>query len=517
MLDKTKDLDTDFEFEAVVQPVRHSLFVKVFKGLVQFVLMAAVLAGSYLAMDKLISAKPEQRGRHAFKSFYTIRTVPVVFADHQPQFISYGQIVSARNVDLRSLVSGEVVSVNEKLKAGAKVAAGEALVTIDRFNYQGALREAVANLAEAKARIAENEARIVSERSKLKSGSEQLAIAERDLERAGLLRKRGTITQQQVEARELVVSQRRQALNVTENMVKIEQARLGQQKAAIIRLQWRFDQAERNLENTVLKAPFAGIVRSSAVDVGKLVSANDIVVSMYQPDRLEARFTLTDAQFGRLQNDEAGLIGRQVTVIWGIGGREVSFKGSIERIGADIVSSRGGVEVFANISQSNSGASLRPGAFVEIIVPDKIFKRTARLPEQSVYNGNHVYVAVDGKLHKKPVAIAAFDGNNVLISTGLEEGQLVLATRIAEVSEGLNVREEGAAGPPDRSKSGLPVAGNNSSGANRPVAGTRIRPNRQEMQAILKSNSLTMPDWRQLAPDKRRELVRAHRATKSGG
>ena len=509
MLDRPKNLENAFlsaEPETATPERRPSILLRLSRGLLQIILMVAILAGSIFAMNMLIKAKPETKVRHAFKTVYTIKTAEVVRAGHQPKFISYGQIEAARKVDLRSLVSGEVVSVSSKLQAGARVAAGEALVEIDRFNYEGALREARANLKEARARLAENRARIVSEQSKLASANDQLAIAERDLARARSLSKNGTMTTQQVEARTLVFSQRKQALNLSENMVKIEQARLEQQQAAIERLQWRVAQAERNLQNTVLKAPFAGIVRSSAVDVGKLLSANDVVVSLYEPGKLEAKFTLTDAQYGRLQNDENGLIGRIVAVSWTTGGEQQNYVGKIERIGADINSSRGGVEVFATIEETADRIEMRPGAFVEIIVPDKIFKNTIKLPEHAVYNGQHVYVVKDGKLSKRPVTIVAYDGETVLVSSGLKSGEKVLVTRIAEVGEGLRVREEG-----DQS-----ISAPNKNGDKNLSSKVTGPPSAEELKKILTANNLTRSKWKDLDRAERRRIVRAYRTVRGG-
>ncbi len=508
MLDKTKDLEEVLQplesREHLPPPRKPSFLLKLSKGLLQIVLMTAILAGSVFGMMQLIKAKPETKIRHAFKTVYTIKAADVVRANHQPSFISYGQIEAARKVDLRSLVSGEVVSVSNKLQAGAQVAAGEALVEIDRFAYDGALREARANLKETRARLAENKARIISEQSKLQSARDQLAIAERDLTRAKSLAKNGTMTQQQVEVRTLVVSQRQQSLNLSDNMVKIEQARLGQQEAAIDRLEWRVAQAEKNLENTILRAPFTAIVRSSAVDVGKLVSANDVVVSLYEPGKLDAKFTLTDAQFGRLQNDVEQVVGRAIKVIWSIGGREIGYNGIIERIGAEIDSSRGGVEVFAALKKSDRREEIRPGAFVEIIVPDRIFTDTVKLPEQTVYNGRHVYVVNEGRLNKRAVTVVAYDGESVLISNGLKIGEKVLTTRIAEVGEGLRVRQETLT-----PKTGTGVK----SGVASSEASQKIkRPTPKELEQILAANQLTKARWRTLKPVERRRIIISHRA-----
>jgi RND family efflux transporter MFP subunit len=209
------------------------------------------------------------------------------------------------------------------------------------------------------------------------------------------------------------------------------------------RLDWKILQSRRNLLNTKLIAPFSGTIRSSSVEVGKLANANDIVVSMYQADSLEARFVLTDARFGRLQSDEDGIVGRDLEVIWNVGGVDYPFKATIDRIGAEITSTSGGVEIFATIHGSSGKESMRPGAFIEIRLPDRKFADHVALPGSSLYNADTVYVVENGVLAERLVTIGAYDGDNVLISGGIEPGEEVLVTRISEISPGLKVRKEG--------------------------------------------------------------------------
>ncbi len=481
---------------------------KTARGLSQAILMVLILAGASYAAFQMIKAKPPTKKRPVFKTVYTIDSVVVQTADNQPVIISYGQTVAARSVDLRALVSGEIVSVSDNLRVGARVEKGAALVSIDRFNYEGALQEAEANLMESQARLTENRARINLEMAKLESLQEQLDLAQADLARAENLRQRGTSTQQQLESRRLVVSQREQAISASQNTVRVEEARLEQQKAALDRLQWKVEQARRNLESTTLTAPFAGIVRSSSAEIGRLVSANDVVVSLYEAEQLEVRFTLTDAQYGRLQTDREGLIGRAVDLSWTVGGQSYSWPAKIDRLGAEITSSRGGVEVFARVGQAQNAVVLRPGAFVEVRVPDTVFANSAVVPDTSIYGADTVYVVKDDKLVERRVTVAAFDGEDAIISTGLANGDEVLVTRITEVSEGLAVRKEG---DPPANRRPTPASESESDGpaVSRAPSG---RPSREEVQAILASNNLTREQFRALSQDERRALIVKHRA-----
>ncbi|MEM7465065.1 MAG: HlyD family efflux transporter periplasmic adaptor subunit [Pseudomonadota bacterium] len=438
--------------EEVSQPrspqAGRSLLWMITRGIVQAVLMIAILAAGFMGMNRLAATKPEVPTRPPFPTVYTVETLNAASEDFRPAFIAYGEIVAGRSVELRSLVAGEVVAINPFLKPGASIQQGAPLVEIDRFVYEGALREAEANIAETNAKIDESRARIQIEESKLHRSKEQLAFAESDRDRIAALREQGTATAKQVEDRQFVASQRQAVVEQTEINITAETARLAQQKAILQRLQWKRDQAERNLDDTVLSAPFDGVVRVAEVEIGKMVNANDVVVELFQQGNLEVRFTLTDERFGRIQTANDSLLGREVEVIWVVGSSEYKFPAKIVRLGAEIAASRGGVEVYAQIDTTGMPVTPRPGAFVEIIVPDRLFENHYRVPETSIYQGDTVYVVVEGKLTARPVAISAYDGAYALVTGDIKNNDEILVTRIAEIGEGLRVRAPGEARSP---------------------------------------------------------------------
>ncbi len=413
------------------------------RAILQIILMAAVLFASFMFMNRLIDAKPEARKRPNFRTVYTVRTIPVIPGDHRPQFSVYGETIASRSVDLRSLVSGEVTAISSKLKAGARVSKGEGLVEIDAFSYEGAVREAKANRNEVLARIKESRSRIELEKSKLQHLKNQLELTRADHKRIADLRKKGATTQKQLDDRSMIVSQRTQAVEQSTILLQTEQAKLEQHKASLERLNWRLQQAERNLQNTTLKAPFDGIVRTTGVEVGKIVNANDVVVSIYEDAKIDIRFTLSDERYGRLQAENPGIIGREVEISWDIGGRKYLYPARIDRVGAEISSKRGGVEVFASLQPVAGNPAIRPGAFVEIQVPDVLFPNTVKVPETAVYDGNRVYVKTGDTLQSRQVQVLAYSNDSVILSGPLKNNERILTTRIAEISDGIAVREEG--------------------------------------------------------------------------
>ena len=364
-------------------------------------------------------------------------------------------------MELRPLVNGEIIAVNPELKAGSHVSEGDVLFEIDSFHYKGALSEARANLAQARATLAETEARMTAERDQLEAAEMQLTLAQSDLRRAEQVVESGALTEKQVEDRRLIVSQREQAVSQRRNNQIIEDAKREQQIASIESLTWKVQQAERNLEYTTLRAPFTGVVNAENAEPGRYVSSSDVVASLYDDEALEARFTLTDAQYGRISTDTDPLIGRRIRVVWAVGLTSYEYSGRIDRIAAEIASQRGGVEVVARLDPNGSAVQLRPGAFVEIDVPDRTYTDSFRLPETALFNGNEVFVVEEGKLARRIVEVAAFDGEDVIILDGLQPGDVVMTTHLTQADDGVQVREPGAR--PARPRGG--VAGQHTRGS----------------------------------------------------
>lgn len=412
-------------------------------ALFKLALPLAALAAGYMVFDYLRASKPTVAQHPPREQVWTVSTVPVERLDYQPMLRLYGQTVAGRKVELRSLVAGEIVAVSDNLREGAPVQAGEVLLEIDQFDYQGALEEARANLAEAEAKLGESAARIASERDALARASEQLELARRDLERARELRGRGTLSERAVDDRVLVVSQREQAVEQRTNNLRIEEAREQQQRAANARLEWRVRQAERNLADTKLTAPFDAYVQGVAAQVGRTLNANDVIATLLDRTWIEVRFSLSDQQFGRILEGDGDIVGRPVSVNWRIGSEPVTYAGTIERIAPQIASESGGVDVYARLRGNSHLAALRSGAFVEVEIPDRVYRGVARLPDTAIYGTDRIYVIKDGRLAARQVDVVGYDGADVLVRGELTDGERVIVSRISEAGEGLLVEEVG--------------------------------------------------------------------------
>jgi multidrug efflux system membrane fusion protein len=428
------------------------------KLLLQTLLAGAILFGAYKGMQQLILTKAEVPTRQAREIVYTVETAPVEIRDHAPTLNLYGEIRAARTADLRALVAGEIIRVNPDLEAGATLDAGAELVEIDPFQYRGAVTEARANLTEARAGLVEARGRVATEEGNVERALEQLAFAERDVDRASQLRESGAVTERTLDERSLIVSQRKQAVDQRRNALAVERARVDQQQAAIERLEWRLAQAEKNLSDTVLKAPFDAVVREENAAVGRLVNVNDVIAALYDRNALEVRLTLSDNQYGRILADGGKVIGRPVEVLWYIGGEPVRYEGEIVRVGADVALARGGIDAFASVRVTPDQPALRPGAFVEVRVADRTYENSARIPEAALYGTDHVYVMEEGRTVRREVRPVAFDGTHLIVEGDLASGDTLIVTRLDEAGEGVRVAEPKQAAPAAASGETAPAA-----------------------------------------------------------
>ena len=409
----------------------------ILKALLQALIAFAILVGAFMGMKTLVATKPDVAKRPIQERSYAVVTTVLERGDFAPDIRVFGETAAGREVELRSLVGGEVTEVHPDLKAGGHVAQGDLLVAIDRFDYEGAVTEANAGRVESEGRVELEKANVVR-------AQEQLEFAQRDLERAEELVGRGAVTERTVDDRRLLVSQRQQAVEQRQNSLALEEAKVVQQTATVKRLEWGLENANRQLDNTILRAPFDAVVRSEAAEPGRLVSVNDAVVSLYSSEEFEVRFTLSDNQYGRLLADSGTVIGRPVSVTWFLGNTPVTYPAKVTRVGADVASTRGGVELIAAIDNTDAAVPLRPGAFVEVSLPDQTYLESFRIPETGYYGDGTVYVVRDNRLEPREVEALAIDDGFILVRGNLQSGETLLTTRIPEAGAGLLVNDVAA-------------------------------------------------------------------------
>jgi len=404
------------------------------KLLLPIILIAVSLVGaSYLRATKpAVDPSPE------VERVWTVRATAVDHQDHQPTLRLYGELVAGRDVTIRPDVAGKVIEASSKLFDGGRFEQGETILKIDPFDYRAAIDELKAQQREAKARQAELVANKAMEEMTLELDQEQLALVGRDVERYQRLSDNRTASEKAFDEAKIALSQQTGTVQQRRQSVIMLDARMDQQEAAIARLDVALRRAERDLQKTEIKAPFSGFITDVDAQIGKQLSKSDSIARLIDDRKLEISFQLADADFGRLWQN--GLIGREITGRWRLGETAFNLTGEVARVVATIDSRSGGVTVYAGITGDLSGIPLRPGAFIEVEMQDKLYENVVALPASALFAGDTVYVVEDDRLRPETVALVATDGGDILIDADLADGVPIVTSRLAGIAPGLKVK-----------------------------------------------------------------------------
>ncbi len=404
------------------------------KLLLPVILIAVSLVGaSYLRATKpAVDPSPE------VERVWTVRATAVDHQDHQPTLRLYGELVAGRDVTIRPDVAGKVIEASSKLFDGGRFEQGETILKIDPFDYRAAIDELKAQQREAKARQAELVANKAMEEMTLELDQEQLALVGRDVERYQRLSDNRTASEKAFDEAKIALSQQTGTVQQRRQSVIMLNARMDQQEAVIARLDVALRRAERDLQKTEIKAPFSGFITDVDAQIGKQLSKSDSIARLIDDRKLEISFQLADADFGRLWQN--GLIGREITGRWRLGKTAFDLTGEVARVVATIDSRSGGVTVYAGITSDLSGIPLRPGAFIEVEMQDKLYENVVALPASALFAGDTVYVVEDDRLRPETVALVATDGGDILIDADLADGVPIVTSRLAGIAPGLKVK-----------------------------------------------------------------------------
>jgi multidrug efflux pump subunit AcrA (membrane-fusion protein) len=129
----------------------------------------------------------------------------------------------------------------------------------------------------------------------------------------------------------------------------------------------------------------------------------------------------------------------KVRVSWRLGAATYSYVGLIERTGAEIDSSTGGVVLHARIIEGPIEI-LRPGAFVELSVPDLTYENIIVLPETAISHDGVVYIVDDSRLVAREVEVVREFGDKVFIKGDLSPMTEIVTEQFPEIGPGIRVR-----------------------------------------------------------------------------
>jgi membrane fusion protein (multidrug efflux system) len=214
-------------------------------------------------------------------------------------YVTGGQIMStddayleADKVGISTDIAGIVKDVD--VKENEQVAAGQVLYRLDPLQFQIALDNAKANLAQTALSIEamkQDYARMVSD---IAAQQAQVDLDQTNFNRATMLLRSGTTTQAAYDQVQATLQTDKSKLDALREQAQVQLARLGgkadieaTQHPQYLQAKAQVQEAQRQLDHTVVTAPFAGIVTDvPAIAPGKYLAASTTAFFLVDTDRV---------------------------------------------------------------------------------------------------------------------------------------------------------------------------------------------------------------------------------------
>jgi RND family efflux transporter MFP subunit len=325
-----------------------------------------------------------------------IRAVRTMVADPKPlpdDRRAIGEIRPRHESELGFLVSGKIVL--RAVDVGATVERGDLIARVEDTDYRNKLKAAEADFAAADAAVVESRS------------------AE---ERARILLAQGSTT--------------RVIFESAQKNLRSSEAKVESTKASL-------ELARDQLLYTELRAEFDGIVTAIGAEVGQVVSSGKMIVKLAPPEEKDAVFAIAESVFGDGRSDE-----RPELAVSLLSHPEIVADGTLREISPIADPNTRTYQVKVTLKdppeQMRFGASIvgrRKGTTLPSIV----------LPAGALFDkaGEPAVWTVSkesGELELKTVVVARYEMDRVVISDGLNKGDVVVTAGVNRLRERQKVR-----------------------------------------------------------------------------
>jgi RND family efflux transporter MFP subunit len=357
-----------------------------------------------------------------------------------PEMTVFGTVEARRTLTLRSQRGGRVVWVSDQFRNGVKVGPDTLLLKLDPAPAADALALAKVNLTEAMAATGEAATALALASEDLAAAQAQAALRDQALARQRDLAARGAGSPVAVETAELAASSAGQAVLSRRQALAAAKARVDQAAVAVTRAEIALAEATRALEETELRAGLSGRVTGATVTAGALLTPNEVLGQIIDPDRLDVAVRLSTAEFAQLLQPDGSFGTGAVSVL--PGGAGTALPARLDRIAAAVDPGQTGRLVYASLDESPAGATqLQPGDFVTVVIAEAPLPDTARLPATALgRNGTLLVLGPDDRLEELPVQVLRRQGDDVIVAVGALAGRDVVTERSVLLGAGIRIR-----------------------------------------------------------------------------
>jgi len=332
-----------------------------------------------------------------------------------------GYVTARRQATVSSKFTGKVTEV--LIEEGMVVEQGQVLARLDDSNIRASFQLA--------------EAQLIASQSSLKETEVLLKEALLNLDRSGRLVEKGLTSEAELD--------RSRALAGSLD------ARLERKRADIEVASRQLDIYRQQLEDSIIRAPFAGVVVAKNAQPGEMVSPISAgggftrtgIGTIVDMSSLEIEIDVNEAYINRVKEGQDVEATLDAYPGWKIPCHVIAIIPTADR-------QRATVEVRVGFNQLDQRVLPDMGvkvAFREVgsETADAAKALGVHVPKAAVRSSDgrdYVFVLSDGRAERRAVAAGAAHGDGILLASGVTPGEKVVVDAPAELSDGDAVREK---------------------------------------------------------------------------
>nr|CRH05676.1 Putative efflux transporter, RND family, MFP subunit [Candidatus Magnetococcus massalia] len=374
-----------------------------------------------------------------------VRVVTVTPSPFTPMATGYGPVEPERVWSAVAQVAGRITQTHPRLRDGEVIPQGTELIRIDPTDFKLALAQAEAELAELDV-SAENA------RASLAIENRNFTLSQQDLNRKQQLLKQGNLSQSGVDEAERNLLNVRAAVQNLKNSLALIPAQRALLQAKVAR-------AKRDLEHTIIRAPFTLRIHSLAIENAQYAGNGQTLFKGDSVDRVEITAQIAFNNLARLfkglpsppngvpvEKILANLpkrLGLKSTVMLDMGSHTTQWDAEFVRFVGEVDNETRTMGVVLAVDdpyakvQPGHRPPLSRGMFVKVKLEAHPLPDQLVIPRHAL-RGDHLLLA-DGenRLRKQPVTIRMSQGDRVVIASGLKAGSRVVLSDPIPVMEGM--------------------------------------------------------------------------------
>ncbi|MBW2673781.1 MAG: efflux RND transporter periplasmic adaptor subunit [Deltaproteobacteria bacterium] len=370
------------------------------------VLVIAVVAALYIG-----STAPKARRTPPVREAPMVETLLARHTSQRVVVPAMGSVIPAREITLKSQVTGDIVKINPRFTEGGHLKAGEALLKIDDQDY----RLAVVELHSA----------VVSAEYALKLELGRQDVAKREWELLG-----GNASQK-----------------VPDSDLALRKPHLEKAQADLVAARAAMKRAELDLARTTVRAPFNCIVRTKKVDLGSHVSSQDELAELVGTDEYRVRASVPVDRLKWISIPRGGDDqGSKVRILYG-NGTGYERRGTVVKLLGDLEDEGRMARIMIVVGDPlnlTSPESARPplliGEYVRVEIEGPELEGVVVLPRSALRDGRNIWIAGDDDtLDIRPMDIVWRGEETVLIKNSLADGERIIVTNLSTPIQGMKV------------------------------------------------------------------------------